>query len=136
MAAAWELHKRLQSLQEGPASGTPHAAAHPDETRLSHSMAGMTAVTAQRQRLLGLQRGFVDRATAYLQQQLAAVAEGLPPARPGRPPDHAALRRRAGQLAPLLEVVGALRPAAVVAPREAYCQVGAVGFLGRDARWQ
>lgn len=91
-------------------------------------MAGMAAVSAQRQRLHALQRSFVDKASAYLQEEFGCMAEPVLQrlaAQQGaarlRPPDHAPLRRRAAELAPLLEVVGVLRPAATVAPREAYC---------------
>lgn len=140
VAAAWELHtclQLLQELQEDP-GGRSAAAAPTDsggvlaaDSPLPHSMASMSAVVSQRQHLHSLQRTFVDKAAAFLQQELGRVADGAPQ-RPGaagaagllRPgaADHSNLRRRAGQLAPLLEVVGVLRPAAVVAPREAYCQ--------------
>lgn len=146
--AAWELHSRLLALTPPPdgSSATSAAAAAAaggaaaggrggggggDENRLPASMANMAAVTSQCQRLQGLQRTFLDKATAYLQQEFGAVADG-PLQRLAatggsgslrlRPADHGALRRRAAELAPLLEVVGVLRPAAAVAPREAYCQ--------------
>ncbi len=140
VAAAWELHTCLQLLQELPEDpGGRSAAAAPTDSGgvlagdspLPHSMASMSAVVSQRQHLHSLQRTFVDKAAAFLQQELGRVADGAPQ-RPGAadaaglhrpaPADHSSLRRRAGQLAPLLEVVGVLRPAAVVAPREAYCQ--------------
>ncbi|KAL4419022.1 hypothetical protein ABPG77_010009, partial [Micractinium sp. CCAP 211/92] len=140
VAAAWELHTCLQLLQElpGDPGSRPAAAAPTDsggvlagDSPLPHSMASMSAVVSQRQHLHSLQRTFVDKAAAFLQQELGRVADGAPQ-RPGAagaaglhrpgPADHSSLRRRAGQLAPLLEVVGVLRPAAVVAPREAYCQ--------------
>lgn len=100
----------------------------------------MAAVATQRQHLHSLQRVFVDRASAYLQEQLARVAEGaaqeaeaLQGSQRLRPPSHASVRRRAAALAPLLEIVGLLRPAATVAPREAYCQAVA-GLLRREVR--
>lgn len=150
--AAWELHTRLLSLTPPPdGSGTasvPGAAAAEgaatsaaaaggrgggggDENRLPASTANMAAVASQRQRLVGIQRAFIDKATAYLQQEFGAVADGplqRLAANGGsaslrlRPADHGQMRRRAAELAPLLEVVGVLRPAAAVAPREAYCQ--------------
>ena len=150
--AAWELHSRLLALTPPPdgSSATSAAAAAAaggaaaggrggggggggggDENRLPASMANMAAVASQRQRLQGLQRTFLDKATTYLQQEFGAVADGplqrLAAAGGSgslrlRPADHGALRRRAAELAPLLEVVGVLRPAAAVAPREAYGQ--------------
>lgn len=138
--AAWELHARLQALSPpadggGAAGGT---AGDGDENRLPPAMASMAAVAAQRQRLQGLQRGFLEKAGAYLQQELGRVADGALErlaAQQGalrvRPADHASLRRRAAALAPLLEVVGVLRPAASVAPREAYCQA-VNGLLRRE----
>ncbi len=150
--AAWELHTRLLALTpshdgsgaaSAPSAATAGAAAGSavtaggrgggggDENRLPTSMANMAAVASQRQRLHGLQRAFLEKATAYLQQEFSAVADGplqrLAAAGGSgslrlRPADHGQLRRRAAELAPLLEVVGVLRPAAAVAPREAYCQ--------------
>ncbi|PRW58682.1 exocyst complex component SEC3A [Chlorella sorokiniana] len=150
--AAWELHTRLLALTPSPdgnsgasapgaaAAGTPatvpaaggrSSGSGGDENRLPASMANMAAVASQRQRLHGLQRAFLDKATEYLQQEFGSVADGplqrLAAAGGSgslrlRPADHGALRRRAAELAPLLEVVGVLRPAAAVAPREAYCQ--------------
>ena len=139
--AAWELHARLQALTPPPdgngAAARPAAAAADgrggggsgDENRLPACMANMAAVAGQRQRLHTLQRAFLEKATAYLQQEFGAIADaplqrlaaggGAARERPG---DHAPLRRRARELAPLLEVVAVLRPAAAVAPREAYCQ--------------
>jgi hypothetical protein len=140
VAAGWDLHSRLQALSEGgSAAAAAAAAAAGDENRLPRGIAGMTAVAAQRQRLHALQRSFVDRAAAHLQEQLARVADaavqqaaGLQGAARLRPPSHASLRRRAAELAPLLELVAALRPAATVAPREAYCQAVA-GLLRKEA---
>ena len=148
--AAWELHARLQALAppaDGNGAVAPGAAAAAaaaagvqdpggaaggggdgQEGRLPPAMAGMAAVGAQRQRLHGLQRSFVDKACAYLQEEFGRIAEPVLQrlaAQQGAarldPPDHGPLRRRAAELAPLLEVVGVLRPAATVAPREAYC---------------
>lgn len=151
VAAAWELHARLQSLQEQPEGhGSSSAAAAPTDGEgqlaadgpLPHSMASMAAVVAQRQHLHSLQRTFVDKAAAFLQQELSRVADdalqrvGAPGAAElhrGAAPDHSGMRRRTEQLSPLLEVVGALRPAAVVAPREAYCQA-VNALLRREAQ--
>ena len=131
--AGWELHARLQALSQ-QADGGGGAAADGsggagDENRLPRSLANMAAVSAQRQRLHALQRAFLDKAGAFLQEQLGRIADAalqrvnaLQGAQRLRPVEHAGLRRRAAELAPLLEVGGALRPAATVAPREAYCQ--------------
>lgn len=132
--AAWELHGHLQALSAQPDSATAAGAAAAGsngqgEGRVPAAVANMAAVAAQRQRLYGLQRAFVDRAAEYLQQELGRVADAalervaaLQGSQRVRPVDHSSVRRAAGQLAPLLEVVGALRPAAGVAPREAYCR--------------
>lgn len=141
--AAWDLHTRLQALSPpadgngATAAGAAAAAAaaagggegEAGEARLPSAMAGMSVVSAQRQRLHGVQRSFVDKASSYLQEEFGRIAEpalqqvvALQGAQRKRPVEHGSLRRRAAELAPLLEVVGVLRPAATVAPREAYCQ--------------
>ncbi len=40
-----------------------------------------------------------------------------------RAPDHSSIRRRASELAPLLEVIRGLRPAATGPLRDCYCEV-------------
>lgn len=146
MEAAWELHARLQALAPPPdGTGGGGAAAGAGgkgrgglENHVPAAMAGMAAVSTQRQRLQGLQRAFLEKASAYLQEEFARVADealqrsSTQPALRVRPSDHACVRRRAAELAPLLEVVAALRPAATVAPREAYCQA-VNGLLRREA---
>ncbi|KAI3433569.1 hypothetical protein D9Q98_003380 [Chlorella vulgaris] len=137
--AGWELHTRLQALSLGAAAAGV-AGGGGDESKMPRGTSSMAAVATQRQHLHSLQRVFVDRASAYLQEQLARVAEGaaqeaeaLQGSQRLRPPSHASVRRRAAALAPLLEIVGLLRPAATVAPREAYCQAVA-GLLRREVR--
>jgi hypothetical protein len=147
--AAWQLHSRLQALSERSSAAVLPGLPAGEGSKAPPSVGSMAAVAAQRQRLYSLQRSFVDRASDFLQQQLAHVADAVlqqveaQGAARLRPAPRASVRQRAAVLTPLLEVVGALRPAATVAPREAYCQAvaallrrelhGAVGEVRRMA---
>eukprot|EP00887_Chlorella_sp_A99_P005461 scaffold1.g5461.t1 len=135
--AAWDLQRHLEALVPGAgaggtASGGAAAEGGGAGGPLPEELAQMAAVGQQRQRLHGLMRLFLDKASGYLSRELSHLAEPVlarvNAAQVGRgaarlrPPDHGAIRRRAAELAPLLEVVSVMRPAAMPPLREAYCK--------------
>jgi hypothetical protein len=151
--AAWDLHRRITSLEgtgtTGDAPGAPsnrggREASTADRSVVSPapSMADkvpprlvqMSAVVDRQRRLHDLARNFLDKATDYLAFELQHLPSGTLTAAHSATtrnrlnvPDHAALHDKISQVSSLLEVVVVMRPAAAEPMRRHYC--GAVNGL-------
>ena len=88
VSAAWELHRNLAALQPDLAAGRVSEAGGGglgggssseggEVRRVPRAMANMAAVVARRQALQALVRVFLERATAFLSDQLARCTEGV-----------------------------------------------------------
>lgn len=91
MSAAWELHRNLAALHPDLAAGRVRDAGcggglggagggsseSGEVGRVPRAMANMAAVVARRQALQALVRVFLERATAFLSDQLARCTEGV-----------------------------------------------------------
>ncbi|EIE25400.1 hypothetical protein COCSUDRAFT_46702 [Coccomyxa subellipsoidea C-169] len=122
--AGWDVWERLAALE--PADGKRdggHVAG-----QLEPGLAGMTAVVEQRQRLQTLSRIWVERAARFVTDELTRLADGASShtgsahsAARLQTPDHSAFHERAEALAPLLQVVQAMRPSALPPLADRYC---------------
>ncbi|CAL8460642.1 g172 [Coccomyxa elongata] len=122
--AGWDVWERLAALEPADSKRAGGVVAG----QLEPGLAGMTAVVEQRNRLQMLSRIWVERAARFVTDELTRLAEGASAhtssahnAARLQTPDHSRFHERAEALAPLLQVVQAMRPSALPPLADRYC---------------
>ncbi|CAL5219240.1 g1034 [Coccomyxa viridis] len=130
--AGWDVWERLAALEPAdPSRGTTGAG------QLEAGLSEMSAVLEQRNRLQAVSRRWVERAGQFVTDELIHLADGVSmqntvhSASRLQLPVHTAFHERAEALAPLLQVIQAMKPNALPPLADRYC-TAINGLLRRE----